>query len=41
MEYEAHGGHGVLKKRNPDQTLSYATLPVAATPSAAFRPKMA
>ena len=36
MEYEAHGGHGVLKLRNPDETLSPARLPVAAAPAATY-----
>lgn len=41
MEYEAHGGHGVLKKRDLNgQTLSRVNLPVA-TPSAGLKPKMA
>ena len=39
MEYEAHGGHGVLKLRNPDQTLSPARLPVAQTPAATYAMK--
>jgi hypothetical protein len=40
MEYEAHGGHGVLKKRNMDQTLSRVQLPAASAPAAGMRPKM-
>ncbi len=38
MEYEAHGGHGVLRMRNPDQTLSPAKLPVAQTTVSAPKP---
>jgi hypothetical protein len=38
MEYEAHGGYGVLRVRNPDQTLSPAKLPTAQRPATVSKP---
>jgi hypothetical protein len=42
MEYEAHGGHGVLKVRNLDQTLSYPPqLPSRPVAALTMKPRIA